>query len=169
MKSFKQFITEISADKITPEHFGYTVKKINRVPKKYYGKHFSHNKTIEVYTKGRTPEQVQNTIDHETGHILDYHRRGIISDPMGDSIMNKHTGKHEAMADHDIYFRDFEREKGKEAEEIRKQIQRTDSASTTKKEIYADAYKTYKQNPELLKKVAPKIHDEIHNHIKGLS
>ena len=143
---------------------GYTVKLINKKPKHYYGKHFSSTKIIEIYTKGRTPEQLQDTLDHEIGHIIDYERRGIVSDPMGDSIMD-YDGKLRAAHDGDIYFRNDILKK--EADAIRTEFPKNHSLSTTQKEIYADAYKIYKKSPEKLKEIAPTIYKQIDEYLKG--
>jgi hypothetical protein len=137
------------------KQYGYDIKYIDKKPKDYYAKHFSDKKIIEVYTKGRTPEQIQDALLHEEGHIVDYTRRGIIADPMGDSIMGFDKKLRPAM-DSDIYFRNepFKTE----AENIRKELPKTHSLATTQKEIWADAYKLYKQSPEKLKEVAPNIY-----------
>ena len=145
----------------TKDKLGYDVILLNKLPRKWLGKHFSHNKTIEIYTKGRTNEQITDTLNHEIGHIIDYKRRGIIADPMGDSVIGW-DGELRTAADHDIYFRD---NKKIEADAIRKSFPRTDSASTTQKEIYADAYKFYRNDPEKLKEIAPRIYKEIDDFI----
>lgn len=144
------------------EALGYKVEYINKKPKDYYGKHFSDKKTIEIYTKGRTPEQIADTLDHEIGHIIDYQRRGIIADPMGDSIRG-YDGELRAAHDGDIYFRDNRKA---EADAIRAEFPKTHTAATTQKEIYADAYKIYKRNPERLKEIAPRIYEELDKHLK---
>ncbi|KKR46081.1 MAG: hypothetical protein UT82_C0018G0016 [Parcubacteria group bacterium GW2011_GWB1_40_14] len=139
--------------------FGYEVNFIDKKPKDYYGKHFSDSKRIEIYIKGRTPQQIQDTLDHELGHIFDYQRRGIIADPMGDSIKGL-DGKLRAAQDSDIYFRDS---RLKEAEAIRKEVPKIHTAATTQKEIYADAFKLFRRNPEKLKEIAPRIYNEVSN------
>ena len=138
--------------------YGYNLKLIDKKPKDYYGKHFSGSKTIEIYTKGRTLEQIQATLYHEIGHIVDYQRRGIIADPMGDSIRG-YDGKYEPASDSDIYFRNNLLKK--EADKIRQELPKTHTASTTQKEIYADAYKIYKNTPDKLKEIAPNIYKQI--------
>jgi len=40
--------------------YGYDVKMLDKKPTGYQAKHFSDSKTIEVYTKGQTPEQINN-------------------------------------------------------------------------------------------------------------
>jgi hypothetical protein len=139
------------------EMFGYRVNYINKSPKDYYGKHFPDSRTIEIYTKGRTAEQIKDTLDHEFGHVVDYKRRGIVSDPMGDSIMG-YDGKLRPMYDSDRYFRDF---REKEATAIRAVFPKTHTLSKTQKEIYADAYKIYINDPAKLKIIAPTIFKEI--------
>jgi hypothetical protein len=143
--------------------YGYDVKFINKQPKGYYAKHFQKTKTIEVYTKGRTPEQIASSLDHEIGHIVDYDRRGIISDPMGDSIKNEYTGEMQSMDDGHTYFRMGP--KVKEAQAIRTEVPRKDGAANTQKEIYADAYRLFKNKPERLAEIAPTISKEIVDHI----
>lgn len=145
------------------KNYGYEVKLIDKKPKDYYGKHFSDSKTIEVYTKGRTPEQIQSTIDHEVGHIVDYKRRGIVADPMGDSVTG-FNGKLRPASDSDIYFR--QPQMLKEAQAIRSEFPKTHTLATTQKEIYADAYKIYKNDPEKLQKIAPNIYKQLDDFVK---
>ena len=154
-----EYIPQTMSDDIEyAKTLGYEVKLINRKPTKFYGKHFPDKKTIEIYKKGRTEKEIHDSLNHEIGHILDYKRRGIVADPMGDSIIG-HDEKLRPMQDTDIYFR-YGALKN-EAENIRKEIPRGDSAATTQKEIYADAYKLYKNNPERLKEIAPGIFEQI--------
>ncbi len=68
------------------------------------------------------------------------------------------------MADHHVYFR-FPNWKA-EAEKIRQEFPRQDSVSTTQKEIWADAYKLYRLEPEKLKSIAPLIFGEIEKWVK---
>jgi len=145
---------------------GYTLKVVDKKPKGYGGRHFSDSKTIEVYTKGRTPEQIRSTIDHEIGHIIDYKRRGIVADPMGDSVIG-FDGKLRPAMDSDIYFRNNYLKK--EAENIRKEFPVVHFAANTQKEIYADAYRIYRQNPVKLKEVAPTIYKQLDDFVKAES
>ena len=144
------------------EDLWYKVEYIDKKPKWYYWKHFSEKKVIELYTKWRTPEQIQNTLDHEIWHIIDYQRRWIVADSMWDSI-RWYDWKLRAMSDADIHFR-YDTLK-KEAESIRKEFPTTHTLSTTQKEIYADAYKIYKNNPEKLEKIAPNIYKQLDEYL----
>lgn len=135
--------------------FWYEVKLVNKKPVKFLWKHFSDSKTIEIYTKWRTPEQISDTLHHETWHIVDYKRRWIVPDPMGDSVIG-FDGKLRPAMDSDVYFRNEYMKK--EADAIRKEFDRSDSLSTTQKEIWADAYKFYKKSPDKLKSVAPNMY-----------
>ena len=78
---------------------------------------------------------------------------------MGDSIKGL-DGKLRAAQDSDIYFRDS---RLKEAEAIRKEVPKIHTAATTQKEIYADAFKLFRRNPEKLKEIAPRIYSEVSN------
>lgn len=138
--------------------YGYTVKYINRAPRDYYGKHFAETKTIELYVKTRTPEQVRDTLLHELGHIIDYARRGIVNDFGGGSIRD-YNGEMRPYADHDMYFRSPYMLK--EAEAIRKEFPKTHTLSTTQKEIWADAYRLFRTAPDRLREIAPNIYKEI--------
>ena len=135
---------------------GYEIKYINKAPKNYLGKHFPDSKTIEIFTKGRTTQQIQSTLEHELGHVVDYARRGIVASPFGDSVLG-YDNKLRAAIDSDIYFRDF---RLKEAEAIRAEFPRA-VRNLTQKEIYADAYRLYINDPEKLKAIAPRIYGEI--------
>jgi hypothetical protein len=140
------------------DHFGYTVNFIDKKPSGFYGKHFQPEYRIDLYTKGRTPEEIASTLEHEIGHVADYQRRGIEADPTGDSIRG-FDGKMRPMADHDIFFRNDARKA--EGEAIRAQFTRGDHAANTQKEIYADAFRLYKQNPKKLEDIAPRIYKDI--------
>ncbi len=157
----------IKAETEFAKSLGYDVKLINKKPSKWYGKHLPGTKTIEVYTQGRTPEQIQDTLTHEVGHIADYDRRGIAASPMGDSIRDQHTGEMRAARDGDIYFRGMEGGRHEEAKKIREELPRKDSAAGTQKEIYADAYRLFRKNPERLKEIAPKIFGDISGYVNG--
>ena len=137
---------------------GYEVKFIDEKPKGYYGKHFSDKKIIEIYTKGRTPEQIDDALSHEVGHVVDFTRRGIVADPMGDSILG-FDKKLRAARDSDIYFRNPIVKD--EAVRIRAEFPKSHSLATTQKEVYADAYKLMRKNPERLKEIAPRIYKEL--------
>lgn len=146
--------------------YGYEVSFINKKPKGYLGKHYFDTKIIEIYTKDRTKEQLVNALNHEVGHIIDYKRRGIAPDPMGDSLIG-YDGKLRPASDSDIYFR-YSHLKS-EADAIRKEFPRTDAVSTTQKEIWADVYKLYITEAERLKDIAPfmyKIMDTYLNESK---
>lgn len=172
MLKYNQFILEVKnplsgefdkLNQFVKDKFGYTVIFLNKKPKGYYGKHFYHNKTIEIYTKERTLEQIQSTLDHEIGHIVDYKRRGIVPDPMGDSVMGW-DGKLRPAADHDIYFRNDILKK--EAELIRKEFPTNHTLSTTQKEIWADAYRIYLREPEKLKRISPNIFKQLDDYLQ---
>lgn len=149
--------------------YGAEVEFINRKPTKaegFAGKY--RDGKIIIYTKGadgkqKTIEQLSDTILHETGHAVDYKRRGITADPMGDSIAD-YDGKPRAMRDDDIYFRD---NRSVEAKGIRTLIPRKDGAANTQKEIYADAFRLYKSKPKELQRVAPRIYGELDNYFKS--
>lgn len=145
-------------------NLGYDVKFIDKIPKDYAAKHFSDTKTIEVYTKGRTPQQINDAFTHEIGHVIDYQRRGIVADPMGDSIRG-YNGQLQPMNDSNIYFRMGP--KVEEAKAIRAEFPKSHSAATTQKEIYADAYKLYKQNPTRLNEIAPNIYKELDTYLQS--
>ena len=141
--------------------YGGKIKYIDRKPTKserMQGKH--RGGEIIVFTKKidgsvRSPEEIERTTLHEIGHAFDETRRGIVADPMGDSIRGV-DGKLKPMSDTDIYFR-FE-PKMQEAKNIRNIIK---VGGGSQKEIYADAYKLFKTNPEQLEKIAPTISKEI--------
>lgn len=144
------------------ESHGYTVNLIDKKPKGFYGKHFPDAKTIEIYTRNRdgsarSADDIEHTLAHELGHILDYKRRGIVADPMGDSVLG-YDGKLRPASDGDIYFRDSKKQ---EADAIRASAPRGDHAANTQKEIYADAYVLYKKEPEKLQQIAPRIFKEL--------
>lgn len=139
------------------------IQLINRKPtraERLQGKY--REGEIIIFTKNidgsaRTVKEIKNTLLHEMGHAFDYKRRGIVADPMGDSIRG-FDGKLRPMGDGDIYFRMGP--KVKEAENIRKVFPRG-IYGMTQKEIYADAYKLFKQDPKKLEKIAPIISGEI--------
>lgn len=144
------------------KNLGYKIDFIDKKPSGYNGKHVQSEYRIDLYTKGRTPEEVASTLQHEIGHAVDYQRRGITTDFTGDSIRG-FDGKPRAAQDSDIYFRDTRKA---EAAAIRKNVSRSDHAANTQKEIYADAYRLYKTDPEKLQKIAPRIYSELDSHLK---
>lgn len=146
-----------SIDKIIK--YGYAVKFLNRTNRRGLGNHDSEKKIITVYTKGRTEEQIVDTLNHEIGHILDHTRRGIVDSPIGASIKG-YDGKMRAMRDSDLYFRYPIREQ--EAERIREMFPIRIS-SLTQAEIYAEAYKLKMRDPQRLKEIAPTIYEDIKN------
>ncbi len=134
--------------------FGYKINRLNKKPKGYYAKTFQSLKKIEVYTKGRTPGQIEDTLRHEVGHVVDYKRRGIEGDMIRD-----YTGKLVPMADHNTYFR--QEYLFKEAQKIRALNVTGHHLSMTQKEIYADSFRILLKNPEKLKSVAPNIYGQL--------
>ena len=152
LKTIEEKVSAPSPEEFAKDKLGYDIQQLNRKPKGWLGKHFSSDQRIEIYTKGRTQEQIDSTTLHEIGHILDYKMRGIVADPMGDSIRN-FDGKLVPMNDAEVYFRNPILEK--EAENIKSIFKRTDSASTTQKEIRADVFRLYRMDNAKLKEVAP--------------
>ncbi len=140
---------------------GVDVRITNHRPKKFRGKYHHSRKLIEVFAGGRDKKGVADTVLHEVGHLLDYHRRGIVPDPFGDSVIG-YDGKLRPAGDGDIYFRD---NRSEEAKRIRQAHGRHDGLGNTQKEIYADAYKMLRRTPEKLKEVAPRIYREVSEHL----
>lgn len=155
------------------DNLGIKLNIIDRKPTKaemVAGKY--RNGEIAIYTKKldgtpKTPEQIMSTFNHEVGHHIDYQRRGIVADPMGDSIRG-FDGKLRPATDSDIYVRDMTRH-GAELKAIRAELPRTDGAANTQKEIFADAYRLYKENPTRLKEIAPNVSSDLEKYLASKS
>jgi hypothetical protein len=162
-------IAPLEALKAEARKYGADVEFVNRKPTKKEGVHGKYRDgKIVVFTKGtdgkpRSQADIEKTLTHEIGHAFDYKRRGIVADPMGDSIRGW-DGKLRPSRDSDIYFRD---NRLQEAQYIRQLAPRTDSAATTQKEVYADAYRLYRTQPKDLEQAAPRIYKELDDYFKS--
>jgi len=159
--SAEEFVKAIKSE---ADNYGIKLNVLNRKPLKkemLAGKY--RNNEITIFTKDyngnpKSVKALEDTFNHEVGHFFDHKRRGIVANPMGDSIRG-YDGKLRPMMDSDIYFRNGP--KVNEAQKIRELYPRKDGYSSTQKEIYADAFKLYKKDKTKLKEIAPNIYKEI--------
>lgn len=181
-KEFKQslkLIKETPQTKLSEPKLDIALKeaedmgiKVNLIDKKPSRKDMMQGKykqgeivvfTKDINGKSKDPQDILNTLYHEMGHDVDYKRRGIIADPMGDSIRD-FDGTFRAYSDGDTYFRSEYLKK--EADAIRKIIPRKDSNATTQKEVFADAFRLFKTSPDELKQSAPNIYKMLDDYLK---